>query len=80
MISLSNMEDFKKEWIKCKKEAIESGDFLFYKSFLEKTYKDFFKLYAEVRSPDVVLLVDKVLGIVTCELKVISIKCEDKNY
>lgn len=72
-------KDFCQLWLRYRKEAIESDDYSFYKVFVEEIYKDYVKLYAEVKMPEAVSLVETVLKIATCELQVISIKCNKPN-
>jgi len=68
-----------KDWEEYKVKAVETGNFEFYLRFLKIVQKEFGELYAEVRRPESIILVEQVLKIASCEIKEIMIKYKKKK-
>ena len=63
-----------RDWRRYKEEAIKTGNFEWYCEFLKIVQGEFGKLYARVTRPELVVLVEEVLKITSCEIKGIMIK------
>lgn len=59
---------FFEEWLKLKKQTIETKDLEFYTWFLKETRKVMTKLYVEMKRKEVLELIENILKLVRHEL------------
>ena len=64
-----SFDDLLKDWEKLKERAISKGEYEMYGFFLKEMLKEFSKLYTTVTKPGILKVVEKVLKIITCEIK-----------
>ncbi len=68
------MDDYFKDWERYKKEALETGDFEIYKTFLFESQKMFINLLAKFTHKDWIKLVEDILKKIAQESKWVRLK------
>ena len=66
-------------WVRTKEEAIQSGDYSFYLSFLKEAQKDFSQLYSELEMEEALSLVEMIIKQITIETKWVNGKIKEKD-